>query len=296
MPNYAAAGSTTNQIAVAGGLTNAAIIANDRGKIFTALNQLTVPQARAAFDTLSGEGYSGAQNLGFKSGELFTSSIFDQTTLYGTGQSGNSITLCDRLPGYLHFGLNDNQCAPIRELADLPSSKAQPVMPFVPLRSWRAWATGYGGVDDIHGNAFPTGSASQNNTLYGGALGVDYQLTPNYLVGVAVGGSDGTFRVADRGTFGSTTGGQIAFYDLATFGNFYGASSTSFAYYANRGTRYVNGFGGLGSETEHGDFNSHEFRSRLEFGRHFLGFGGVLTPFVALEVATCGRTASPRIR
>ena len=285
VPNYAAAGSTTNQIAVAGGLTNAAIIANDRGKIFTALNQLTVPQARAAFDTLSGEGYSGAQNLGFKSGELFTSSIFDQTTLYGTGQSGNSITLCDRLPGYLHFGLNDNQCAPIRELADLPSSKAQPVMPFVPLRSWRAWATSYGGVDDIHGNAFPTGSASQNNTLYGGALGVDYQLTPNYLVGVAVGGTDGTFRVADRGTFGSTTGGQIAFYDLATFGNFYGASSTSFAYYANRGTRYVNGFGGLGSETEHGDFNSHEFRSRLEFGRHFLGFGGVLTPFVALEVA-----------
>ena len=285
VPNYAAAGSTTNQIAVAGGLTNAAIIANDRGKIFTALNQLTVPQARAAFDTLSGEGYSAAQNLGFKSGELFTSSIFDQTTLYGTGQSGNSITLCDRLPGYLHFGLNDNQCAPIRELADLPSSKAQPVMPFVPLRSWRAWATGYGGVDDIHGNAFPTGSASQNNTLYGGALGVDYQLTPNYLVGIAVGGTDGTFRVADRGTFGSTTGGQIAFYDLATFGNFYGASSTSFAYYANRGTRYVNGFGGLGSETEHGDFNSHEFRSRLEFGRHFLGFGGVLTPFVALEVA-----------
>ena len=58
VPNYAAAGSTTNQIAVAGGLTNAAILANDRGKIFTALNQLTVPQARAAFDTLSGEGYS----------------------------------------------------------------------------------------------------------------------------------------------------------------------------------------------------------------------------------------------
>ena len=115
-------------------------------------------------------------------------------------------------------------------------------------------------------------------------------MTPNYLAGVAVGGSDGEFSVPNRSTFGSTTGGHIAFYDLATFGAFYGASSTSASFFQNRTTRNVAGFGGLASETERGDFSSHEFRSRIEFGRQFAGLAGLgsvgtITPFVALEIA-----------
>ena len=87
-----------NQLAVASGLNNASNLAGNSGPIFNALNQLTVAQARAAFDSLSGEGITATQNLAHRETELFTSAIFDQTTFYGGG-SGNQIVLTAPQPG-----------------------------------------------------------------------------------------------------------------------------------------------------------------------------------------------------
>ena len=287
---FASAAATQNQFAVATGLTNASNANGNTGPILAALNQLTVQQARAAFDSLSGEGITAAQNSAHRQVSEFTSSIFDQTTFYGGTGTPNSITLTAPRPGAGFFalapsGAGTSQPAPLRELADLPSTRAAPPPPaFAPVRTWRAWATGFGGAEDIHGQA-GIGSATQNDTIFGGTLGVDYQLLPNYLAGIAIGGSDGEFNVAGRATSGSTTGGHIAFYDLAEFGPFYGASSNSFSQFTNHTTRNVAGFGGLAGETDRGDFDSHEFRTRLEFGRHVAAYSGVITPFVALEIA-----------
>ena len=299
VPNYRTAAATRNQLAVATGLTNAGVLNGGTGPVLTALNQLTVPQAQAAFDSLSGEGITATQNLAHREAELFTSAIFDQTTLYGSG-GGNQITLTAPQPGSGFFALAPGASAagdgtattfkpaPIRELADLPSAR-----PFIapvavaPTRTWRAWGTGFGGDEEIHANPV-VGFAAQSNQIFGGAVGVDYQISPNYLAGVAVGGSDGEFSVPNRSTSGSSTGGHVAFYDLAVFGPYYGASSTSASFYQNRTTRTVAGFGGLGTETERGNFFSDEFRSRLEVGRVFAnpyGAGATVTPFVALEIA-----------
>ena len=295
--DYRTAAVTQNQRAVASGLTNAGILNGGTGPILTALNQLTVAQARAAFDSLSGEGLTATQNLAHTSSALFTSAIFDQTTFYGGG-GGNQITLTAPQPGSGFQALASRSIAPgdtlkaqalglpVRELADLPRSYIAPVA-VAPTRTWRAWGTGFGAQEDVRSNQ-AIGFAAQSNQIYGGAVGVDYQINPSYLVGVAVGGSDGEFNVPNRATSGSTTGGHIAVYDIARFGAFYGASSTSASFYQNRTTRNVAGFGGLASETERGNFSSHEFRSRVEFGRDFagaLGFGGTITPFIALEIA-----------
>jgi uncharacterized protein with beta-barrel porin domain len=291
VPNYRSAASSTNQLAVADALTNAGVQNGGTGKVLTALNQLTVPQAQAALDGLSGQGITAAQNLAYASGAQFNSAIFDQTTFYGPAGTGNSVTLSAPQPGFFALApaQDDGTRTPIHELADLPSASHQPIAIGAAQRTWRAWASGFGGVEDLHGAA-GIGTTSQNTKIYGGAIGVDYQLTQNYLVGIALGGSDGEFTVPGLGTSGSTTGGHIAFYDIANFGAFYGASSTAFSYYTNKTTRFIGGFGGLAAETERGTFDSHEFRSRLEFGRHFdaptgLGFGGSITPFVALELA-----------
>ena len=295
--DYRTAAATRNQLAVAGGLTNASNLNGNTGPILTALNQLTVPQAQAAFDSLSGEGITATQNLAHREAELFTSAIFDQTTLYGSG-GGNQITLTAPQPGFFALAPGASVAGdgtattfkpqPIRELADLPAAR-----PFIapvavaPTRTWRAWGTGFGGDEEIHANPV-VGFAAQSNQIFGGAVGVDYQISPNYLAGVAVGGSDGEFSVPNRSTSGSSTGGHVAFYDLAVFGPYYGASSTSASFYQNRTTRTVAGFGGLGTETERGNFFSDEFRSRLEVGRVFAnpyGAGATVTPFVALEIA-----------
>ena len=268
VPDYRTAASTQNQFAVAGGLTQAGVQSGGKGRVLTALNQLTVAQARAAFDGLSGEGITASQNIAQRSAELFTSTIFDQTTFYGNG-TANSITLT---------------APPLRELADLPSRAVAPVF-VAPQRTWRAWATGYGGTEDIHGNGV-IGSASQQNTIYGGTLGVDDQIAPNYLFGVAVGGSNGDFRVADRGTFGSTTGGHVAIYDLATFGSFYGASShLVLLFHQPHDTRHRR-LRRTWQRDRARQFRLARVPARGSSSADIVaGYGGILTPFVALELA-----------
>jgi subtilase-type serine protease len=261
---------TSNQRNFARAFVNAADISPNNALVRDVFNLKSAGEARALFNSLTGEGIAASQNVAQRSTQLFTSSILDQTTFFGPAGGGNSITLV----------------APIRELADLPTRGAIPVAPIVPERTWRAWATGFGGTEDIHGNA-ALGTAAQQNTLYGGALGVDYQFAPNNLVGVAVGGSDGDFSVPGRSTSGSTTGGHVAIYDLATFGHYYAAATGSFSYYNNRTTRTAGGFGGIASETEKGNFDSYEFRTHLEAGRHFdaVWNGISVTPFAAVEAA-----------
>ncbi len=288
---FSAVAQTGNQNNVGAGLTvaNQVPLSATGANVVANLQAInSAAQGRAVLDSLSGEGITAAQNAAHRSVSEFTSSIFDQTTFYGAGfGAANSITLTNAPSGFLALAPARDASGqpPLRELADLPSRAVAPVPPYAPPRTWRAWATGFGGVEDIHGNA-GLGSAGQNDRVFGGSLGVDYQVLPNYLAGIAVGGTDGDFSVNGRATSGSTTGGHVAFYDLAEFGPFYGASSTSFSYFTNRTTRSVTGFGAIGGETERGAFDSHEFRNRLEFGRHVTGFGeGLLTPFVALEIA-----------
>ena len=224
----------------------------------------TGPALASSLSQLSGEGITAAQNVAHRSSDLFVSTITDQTTFYGgVGAPANSIILGEPVSG-------------IRELADAPATSS--VAPAQRTRTWRVWATGFGGTETIHGDA-ASGSNRQASDIYGGSLGVDYQLTPNNLIGVAIGGSDGEFRVPTLATSGSTTGGHVALYDLATFGSFYGQSSASFSYYTNKTYRTAL------ADTEHGTFDSHEFRTRVEVGRHFALGGASITPFAALEIA-----------
>ena len=266
--DYAAPALTRNEAAVGAALNVATGPAGAGGRIVHALEQVKAGQGAAVLDSLSGEGIAASETVALRSSQLFTSTIFDQTAFYGT--PANSVTLA---------------APPLHELADLPSRAVAPAAPIVPERTWRAWATGFGATQDVAGGA-GLGTATQSNTIYGGVLGLDYQLGPGNLLGLAVGGSDGSFQVGERATSGSTTGGHVALYDVATIGPYYAASSVALSVFDNRTTRQAgSALADLGS-TERGNFDSTEVRGRLEIGRRFAGFGGQVTPFVALEGAT----------
>jgi uncharacterized protein with beta-barrel porin domain len=49
------------------------------------------------------------------------------------------------------------------------------------------WTGGFGGVQSFNGGA-SVGSADARTAVAGGAMGLDYQVDPTQLVGVAVGG------------------------------------------------------------------------------------------------------------
>ena len=283
-PNLAALALTQNQLGAALGLTNAFNSVNlgtttapngVAGAFVAALNNTPAGAIPAVLDSLTGEGITGAQNTAFTASRLFTSSVADQTLLFG-GAPNSVIVPTGPSAAPLAYSAVQALPTPIRVRDPMLSR---------PLYSWRAWGSGYGASQRINANA-TLGNAQQYIGIGGGAVGVDYTWAPGMLSGIALGGSDGSFNVGARQTSGSTTGGHAAFFTLAEFGNIYAASINSVSVFGNRTTRTVAGFGGLNSEILRGNFTSTEFRTRVEFGYRFTMAPGVtLTPFYAVEAA-----------
>ncbi len=277
----AAAAATTNQRNVAFALgNNAGAATGAGGTLANAIFGLgSTQQARAAFDNISGEGIVAVENAGIRAARVFSGAINDQATSWLTGGLGavNSITVGNGLPaGVLGYAQNEAMVSPIvvdRALAP---------------RTYRVWSTGFGGGVSISGNA---NVAGETGNFYGGVLGLDYQVQPNILVGIAAGGSESNFNVSGRSTSGDVTGFHGGVYSLVDFGPFYATNSVTASSFSNNTTRNVAGFGGLATATEKTSFSSLDIRTRAEFGR-VLEYGNVygftnlkITPFVALEIA-----------
>jgi autotransporter-associated beta strand protein len=271
--NFAAAALTRNQFSVANALALGGQL-NPNSPILLAFDSLTTGQANAGFDSVSGEGITAADTTGLRMNQLFTGAMSDQGTLWlNGGSNANSVVLSEPPPGALFY-------APVTKS---PIVVHDPLLP--PVRTWSAWASGFGADENVHGNA-GLGTVAQSAELYGGAMGIDYQVNPTFLIGVAGGGSSGNFSVPGRATYGYVTGGHIGAYSIASFGASYVASATSLSFLHNGETRTIAGLGALGGETDHGGYDSMAVRTRLEAGRRFANFyGSTVTPFVALEIA-----------
>jgi autotransporter-associated beta strand protein len=271
--DYRVAAQTYNQLRVATGLTFAGFgnPGGVGGVIVTALNNLSNAQAPGVFDSLSGAGIAAAQNVAFDASRLFTSAMSDQGRYWlEGGPDMNGITVTG--PASFYASVKKGPF----DVAALPSPP--------PPRTWRAWFTGFGEGETVHGE-LPLGTARQDNSIYGGAGGLDYQLFPNTLIGIAAGGSSARFSVPSLATSGTVDGGHIGTYGVTSLGPFYAQSSSTFSLFRNHETRNIGPFGGLPGEMQRGDFNSHEVRSRLELGRKFISMDFAVTPFVAMEIA-----------
>jgi len=256
--DYRTAAQTYNQLRVATGLTFAAASnpGGVGGVIVNALNNLNDAQAPGVFDALSGAGIAATQNIAFDASKLFTSAMSDQGLFWREGGPDLNGISVGGAPSFY------------ASVKKGPFEVAGPPPARIVERTWRAWFTGLGEGETVHGQ-LPLGTSRQDNSLYGGAAGLDYQLLPNALIGVAGGGTSGRFNVPNLTTSGSVDGGHIGAYGVTTLGPFYAQTSSAFSIFRNHTTRVIGAFGGLPGETERGDFNSKEARSRLEIGRKF---------------------------
>jgi len=147
-----------------------------------------------------------------------------------------------------------------------------------PPPDWSAWASGFGATQWLKPNT-ATGNASTQQTIGGGAVGGDYRVAPDTLIGFAIGISDSNFSVPDRSVSGWATGGHLGLYALQTLGDFYVNGALSYGHAGNSTTRVIAGIGT--TEIAKGSFNSDQLGARVEVGRPFaLGAFGV-TPFGA---------------
>ncbi|WP_245326764.1 autotransporter domain-containing protein, partial [Bradyrhizobium sacchari] len=71
-----------------------------------------------------------------------------------------------------------------------------PLLSSQPSSRWSVWAAGYGGAADVGGNA-SVGSQDLTARVWGGAAGADYRISPETLVGFALGGGGLNYSVAN---------------------------------------------------------------------------------------------------
>ena len=148
---------------------------------------------------------------------------------------------------------------------------------------WRSWFSGFDGTWSLQGQQPWPGSASVGHGAGGLAVGVDRQVDPNLLMGVAAAGSHSSFNARNLATGGALDGFEIGAYGVARSGPLYGAATAAAGVFEAHTTRTVSGVGP--TETEKGSFSSGLGSAWLEAGWK-RGFGDfAVAPFAAIEAS-----------
>jgi outer membrane autotransporter protein len=261
-------GETANQRSI-GNALEAGYSTALTGPAATFYTQLLQAGSPRVLDQLSGEGTSGTQNTAFTAGWLFGQTLDGQMQAWRIGNRGNVIN--DAALGYA---------------AEQPTGPASAFnalkAPAMVQPQWHAWAAGFGAAQSLTGDA-TIGSASFDDRVAGGAIGVDRLVNPDLLIGVAAGGSSSTFSVDDRATSGRLDGAHLGGYAMQRFGASYFSAQLAYSHFNNSTTRTISAIGP--DEIAKGSFSSDQVGGRLEIGRSFDFSSVLVTPFAAVEAA-----------
>jgi len=277
-----------NQRNVGNALTIAALgPVNSLGApILNALFSGNYQNAQAVMDTVGGSGLAGVQSTAMQVGEMASSSVSDQIAFWRSGETmdvmGRTSQEGNNPRNFLAYAATNTK-APAKGLVSVKGPAGDLAAAVAP-RTFRAWGSMFGGGANYLSDA-GRGAAASNIGYYGGLIGVDYQIQPNILVGVAVGGSSSNFNVGSLSTNGNLTGFHAGVYGAYTMGNSYVALNETFSAYTNQTTRKAGGYAYLPYEQLSAQFGSTEFRTRGELGHGVLMGGLKATPFVAAEIA-----------
>ncbi len=276
-----------NQRSVGNALTWAALRpVNPLGApILNALFLGNYQNAQAVMDTVSGSGLAGVQSTAMQVGEMATSTISDQIAFWRSGETQDATGVTSQegntSRGYMSYAPAEKS---VGSQSPIQLKEGGKLIAAVSPRTFRAWGSMFGGganyLSDIG-----RGSAASNLGYYGGLIGVDYQIQPNLLVGVAVGGSTANFSVGSLSTNGNLTGFHAGVYGAYNVGSSYIALNETFSTYNNQTSRKAGGYALMPYEQLNAGFGSTEFRTRLEVGHSLLMAGLKATPFVAAEYA-----------
>ena len=278
--DFRALALSRNQLAVANAIyLGSGVLASGPGaQMLTALNAAPNGAVPAALAQMSGDGVvTGAANAALLAGHLFTSALQDQESMWRSdARDVNSITLSEPFAYAPQRVAGEKWPVSRQRYAPPPPPPAQ--------RTWRVWASGFGGQQNLQGDQ-NAGSSNQATTTVGGAMGIDYQLGQSMLLGVAAGYSSSAFSASETGVTGSANGLHVGAYTGFRVGGFYGDASIAYGGYSNTAKRTVAPIGTASGETDSSNFASQEVRTRIEIGRKIGVDAMAITPFTAVEIA-----------
>jgi outer membrane autotransporter protein len=260
------AGSPTNVINVATGIDNAVANGATLPTSFNTLYGLTGSALTNALTQLSGEAATGAQTGAFELMNSFLNLMTDPSLDAG---NGNSVGLASGFAPERQALPADVALAYASMLKAPPARSSQP---------WSAWGSAYGGTNNATGDAAVVGSHDVRTNTWGIAAGLDYRLSPDTKVGVALGGAGTNWGLSDGLGGGKSDAFQAGIYGLTRSGPAYLSAALAYSSYWVSTDRVA-----FASDQLTAKFNAYGIGGRLEGGYRFATPVVGFTPYAALQ-------------
>jgi autotransporter-associated beta strand protein len=241
-------GNTPNQRAVGYALDQSyANATGDFATVVSALANLSTMQASPALDAISGQQYADFGTTNVNTSAMFMNTLGQQMALARSGAgSGRRVALA--------MACEVEACDTARPLS--------------------AWFSGLGGLGSVQGDS----NASTLTYNFGGAAaGIDYRLSPQFLVGLGVGYTHRTQWVNSFMGQGWSDSVSVAAYGSFSQGGFYADALAGYAYFNNQMQRQIQ-IPGLQPRTATGSTGANQFLTQVETGYGLPVFGEKLTP------------------
>jgi outer membrane autotransporter protein len=262
---FANGAQTGNQYAVGAVLDKVnASASGDFNTVLNALSGLDTQQGPAALNTISGQPWANFGTFNTQTASAVISAVGAQMSALHGGLAGGT-----------HVAL----AAPSSdETCDFACDVAQP-------SRFGAWISGVGGLGSALGNS-NAGTLTYN---FGGtAIGADYRLRPDLLVGLGAGYITGTQWTDGSQGRGTTDAFSSSLYASYTPGRLYIDGLAGYGHATNRLTRTI-AISGLQPRTATGTTGANQFFGQIETGYRVdlpVPATASITPFFRLEGAT----------
>ncbi|WFU78030.1 autotransporter domain-containing protein [Bradyrhizobium sp. CIAT3101] len=271
------AGTGANQSSVAGAINKAVEGGATPPAGFDALLNMGNPQLNHALGQVSGQPGAASTQGAFSAAQQFVNMLDP----LGGGTDGERGAAGDG--GTLGYAATSPRDARVREAyaAVTPREASADVID----RRWGVWASGYGGASTLNGNA-ASGSSTTTSRIYGTVVGADYRVSPNTLLGLALGGAGYNFSLSDNLGSGRADLFQAGLYARHSFGPAYISAAFAYGWQDVTTDRTVTV---SGTDKLTANFKASTFSGRLETGRRFApipasSFG--VTPYAAVQATT----------
>src|SRR6516162_8450598 len=240
---------------------------------FANLFGLTGVNLGNALTLLSGEAATGAQQGAFQLTNQFLGIMLDPfvdgRNAFGAGGSGA-----------IGFAPEREELPEDIALAYAKVLKAPPKSASFDER-WSGWAAGYGGGNRTSGDPAIVGSHDLSARTAGGTAGLDYHLSRDSVIGVALAGGGTNWSLAQGLGGGKSDAFQAGIYGATRWGPAYVAAALAFTNHWMSTDRFAFAGDHLTSS-----FNAQSFGGRVEGGYRFATIYGGLTPYAAIQSQT----------
>ena len=156
--------------------------------------------------------------------------------------------------------------------------KAPPVPAASFEQRWSAWGGGYGGSNRTSGDPAVVGSHDLSARTAGFAGGLDYRVTPNTVVGVALAGGGTNWSLANGLGGGKSDAFQAGVYGVTRSGPAYLAAAFAFTNHWMSTDRFA-----FAGDHLTASFNAQSLGARVESGYRFATMFGGIAPYAAIQ-------------